>query len=156
MEIVIDRFVVLIDPEDYEIIVSHDWRLNRKKYEIQNQAYFQAAVKGKTIHLHREIMGCIHGDKKYVDHIDGNTLDCRKSNLRICTNAENIQNRKRNKNNTSGYKGVTFNKKEKKWLAYINANMKHYRLGSFNTKEEAHAAWIGAAKALHGEFARFE
>jgi hypothetical protein len=156
METIIDGMTVLFDECDLPIINGHRWKLNRKKYEIQDQAYFQASIKGDTIHLHRVIMGLSRGDKLYVDHIDGNTLDCRRSNLRICTNKQNIQNRKRSKNNTSGYKGVCLDKETGKWHAYITADKKFHSLGCFMTKEEAHAAWVGAAKILHGEFARFE
>lgn len=156
MKVFIDGIEVEIDENCLDIAVSHVWKLNKKKFDIQGQYYFQAAVKGRTIHLHREIMGCVRGDKKYVDHISGDTLDCRKKNLRICTNAENIRNRKINRNNTSGYKGVHFSKKNKKWKATIMSDKKLYTIGSFQTPEEAYAAWCGAAKILHGNFARYK
>jgi hypothetical protein len=90
----------------------------------------------------------------HIDHINGNTLDNRKANLRICTRAENNCNIKRRKNNTSGYKGVSFDKRKKKWSAYISKNYKHYFLGYFVTPEEAYIAYCKASKKYHGEYGR--
>ena len=89
----------------------------------------------------------------HVDHINGNPLDNRKSNLRICTNAENQRNRGVNKNNTSGYKGVCWAKQNKKWKARIKHNGKLIHLGYYKDKEEAARAYDKKAKELHGEYA---
>lgn len=91
-----------------------------------------------------------------VDHIDGNSLNNTRSNLRICTRAQNCLNSKRPKHNTSGYKGVAWSKKNNKWQATIKFNGKLHWLGLFDTPEEAHKAYCKAATELHGEFARFE
>tara|TARA_R110000824_G_scaffold396554_1_gene598108 strand:- start:1212 stop:1535 length:324 start_codon:yes stop_codon:yes gene_type:complete len=87
-----------------------------------------------------------------VDHINRNPLDNRKSNLRICTNAENSYNTGPQKNNTSGYKGVSWRKDAKKWTAYIGHAPKSH-LGYFDTPEEAAKARDAKAKELHGEYA---
>ncbi len=84
---------------------------------------------------------------KYLDHIDGNHTNDLIENLRECTLSENQQNRKINKNNSSGYTGVT--KKRNKWLARINVNGKHHGLGVYDTPEQAHDAYLEAKKIHH-------
>jgi hypothetical protein len=89
-----------------------------------------------------------------VDHINGNTLDNRKENLRICTQNQNGKNRLLNKNNVSGYKGVTYKKANKLWCAQIVVNYHKMYLGLFTTAEAAALAYNEAAKKYHGEFAK--
>lgn len=93
---------------------------------------------------------------EFIDHINGNSLDNRRCNLRIATDAENCQNQKRSAKNTSGYKGVRYIDYKRKWVARINANRKHFFLGYFDTAEEAYEAYCKAAIKYHKEFARFE
>jgi hypothetical protein len=88
-----------------------------------------------------------------VDHINGNTLDNRKNNLRICTNRENISNRtKLGTNNTSGILGVRFDNRRNKWYADIQYKGKCIFLGYFNIKEDAIKARIDAEKLYFKEF----
>jgi hypothetical protein len=103
--------------------------------------------------LHRAILSLHKKDPRIVDHINHDTLDNRKINLRICTNTENIRNSGMSKNNTSGYKGVSYRKKEKNWRAYIRVNSVQKYLGCFKTKEQAAEMYNEAAKWYHGEFA---
>jgi hypothetical protein len=109
--------------------------------------------KHKTLRLSRYLVGLRHGDKRICDHRNHDTLDDRMSNLRICTKAQNGQNRRKNCNNTSGFKGVKYYKRGKKWVAAINFENKRYHLGYFNFKEEAATAYDNASKKMHGEFA---
>ena len=104
--------------------------------------------------MHREIAGLTWGDKLVVDHINGNPLDNRRTNLRVCTNAENMRNRGKNKNNTSGFKGVTYFKFAKLWKAQIKVDRKGVFLGYFKTPEAAHQAYCEAAAKYHGDFAK--
>lgn len=83
----------------------------------------------------------------------GNGLDNRKSNLRIVTHKQNMQNRKIHKNNKSGYKGV-YKKKCGTYLAQIRANKKKYYLGSYPTAAEAYTAYCEASEKYHGDFGR--
>ena len=90
-------------------------------------------------------------------NINGDSLDNRKSNLRICTHAQNSKNLKVRKDNTSGFKGVCFTKERwrgKRWCAYINSNNKRIGLGRFLTKEEAALKYNEAVEKYHGEFGR--
>ena len=136
---------VVIDSEDLEKIQTRAWQNSGNNY-------FKTNYKNKNLYLHRFIMGEPEGFA--IDHINHNKLDNRKSNLRICTRAENQWNRGLQKNNSSGYKGITFNKTKGKWQSYIKHNKKNVFVGHFNTPEEAYAAYCKAAKELHGEFAR--
>lgn len=85
-----------------------------------------------------------------IDHINGNPSDNRFENLRQATHAENGKNRKKNKNNTSNFKGVGIHKG--RWRARIRVGYKLLDLGYFDTPEEAHAAYCLSAKQEHGEF----
>ena len=94
-------------------------------------------------------------DRMVIDHVNGDTLDNRKSNLRVCTRADNKRSRPKQSNNTLGYKGVFKTKNgHLRFGARIgNGRSKHQYLGSFNTIEEAARAYDQAAKEKHGEFA---
>ncbi len=102
--------------------------------------------------MHRVIKGAKAGQS--VDHVNGNGLDNRRSNLRLCAHAENLRNRKIHKNNKSGFKGVRKRKESSLWRAEIRSNHKFYFLGNFHSAEEAAHAYDAAALKLHGEFAR--
>ncbi len=102
--------------------------------------------------MHRHLLNAPVGMQ--VDHIDGNGLHDWRANLRLATPAQNQQNRGMPANNISGFKGVRFYK-EGVWIASIGHNGKHSCLGRFPTAQEASAAYIEAAKRLHGEFARW-
>lgn len=106
----------------------------------------------KTIYMHREIMG-ITDPNILVGHRDGDSLNNQDENLRVCNNAQNLCNRGRQANNTSGYKGVHWLRKNKKWSAHIQVNSKVIYLGSFVNIEDAARAYNEAAKKHHGEFA---
>ena len=158
-KVIIRGYEVLVDYENLEIVFSHGWNIDRKAASEKKLYYFTAekCVDGKRIklRLHREIMKCERNDGRYVDHINGNTLDNRKINLRICTNAENARARKVRVDSSSGYRGVSFYKYTNKWTAYIGLNYKRINLGYFLTKEEAIEARRIAVKKYHGDFARY-
>lgn len=110
-----------------------------------------------TLHRsHRLAWLWVHGEwpKHHVDHIDGNGLNNSISNLREASHSENLWNRPRPSNNSSGYKGVCWSKAAKKWQAQITCDKKVFYLGLFETAEGAHAAYCAAATQHHGEFAR--
>lgn len=88
-----------------------------------------------------------------VDHINRDTLDNRRENLRLATHSQNAINRGKHRDNTSGYKGVSWFKRDQKWKAQIVTNRKHTYLGLFDNPIDAALAYDQAAKELHGEFA---
>jgi hypothetical protein len=104
-----------------------------------------------TILLHRLIMGAQPGQE--VDHIDGDGLNNRKRNLRICTKAQNQRNQRPQKGGTSVYKGVYWHKDGKKWRGQIKLNGKTIYLGSFDNELDAAKVYDLAALKYHGEFA---
>jgi len=94
---------------------------------------------------------------KIVDHINGNSLDNRRSNLRLASKAVNSRNTRLPSTNTSGYKGVSFYRKTGKWRAYIKHNDKTYWLGMFVDKEDANRARLQKERELWGvEYQRRE
>lgn len=112
---------------------------------------------GDRLHaLHRVIAerAGMQIDGLEVDHADGNKLNCRRSNLRPATRAQNCCNKGASSRSTSGVKGVSWSAKSRKWGAWIGAGGKSYGLGLFETKEEATEAYRKASEELHGEFGR--
>ena len=90
-----------------------------------------------------------------IDHANGDTGDNRIANLRDATTSQNGGNMRMPQRNKSGFKGVSWVEKRKKWAAQIGVRGKYYNLGSYDTAKEAHEAYCRAAARLHGEFARF-
>lgn len=111
----------------------------------------------RNISLHREVMEDMLGralePREQVDHINGFGLDNRRENLRLATAAENGRNRKKSKNNTSGYKGVHWDKHHRKWRAKIMINGRRLHLGHFADPADAARAYDNAAVLYYGDFA---
>jgi len=151
-EIQISGYTVLVDDEDVERVQGLAWHVG--SLGSGRDPYFEHCTWGKpVVRLHRFIMGCTYKDGKIVDHINGNTLDNRKSNLRVCSNAENCRNGRARKNNT-GYKGVVYEKRVNLYRARITKDYKTYSVGYFHTAEEAYTARCKALEEFHGEFTR--
>jgi hypothetical protein len=140
---------IQVSPEDEWLLTAHKWVLDAHGYACRGE---RAGGKFRRILLHRLISGAPQG--VIVDHIDGDRLNNRRENLRLCGNAENLRNRKTPKNNKTGYKGVSRDARRNKYQAIIKAENKKHYLGSFDTPEKAALAYNAAAIRLHGEFAR--
>lgn len=107
---------------------------------------------GASILMHHVVLG-IEREVR-IDHRNGNGLDNRKVNLRPCTHSQNLQNQRKRKDNTSGYKGVAWHPGARKWYAYIQVEKKRLHLGLFANPVEAAQAYDAAARLHFGEFAR--
>jgi hypothetical protein len=161
------RVVVLYDAEDEEKILAHRWRVrpscDGRHLYIQTTIphpdgewyYPPSGIRKRrrtTLQLHRLIMNTPKGMQ--TDHINGDTLDNRKENLRVATREENGRNRGKSKTNTSGFKGVCYVKKKKgminelskPWMAKTKYNGKYIYLGMFATPEEAGKAYDDKVK----------
>ena len=134
----------IVDDEDFDNLSKYKWRCNSNGYVVRGSA--------ARFRLHRVIMDAPVGME--VDHINGDTLDNRRENLRLCIHAENGRNRQLNMNNKSGYKGVSWNERDKKWRAMIKINLHHIYLGQFTDSMEAARAYDEAAQKYYGEFAK--
>jgi len=141
-------FKGIIDDEDYERVSKYKWFLVKGK--CTNYIQSTKRIQGKTKSLHRFIMKETN-PKIDTDHKNRNGLDNRKINLRQATNTQNQLNKKKPKNNTSGFKGVI--KRGNKWVAQIRINKKNTYLGSFSTKEEAATIYDLVALYYYPEFA---
>lgn len=145
--------VALVSDRDYEDLSQFKWFAHcgrntfyaARKVQIKGKPYMEP--------MHRRILSLEKGDRKVTDHINRNGLDNRNNNLRICTNAENGQNRKRQRNNTSGFQGVYWNRQNKKWRAKLKVNSVQKDLGCFDSKIDAAMAYNAGAIKYHGEFA---
>lgn len=148
--------LALVDDADFEAMSAFKWYATK----IGNTFYAVRVVTGengkrKMIYMHRLIIGAAC-DGLQVDHADMNGLNNQRDNLRACTRSENQRNRSTDRNNTSGFKGVSWDKNRGKWRAYIRLNGKERHLGRFADAAEAYAARCAAAVELHGEFARMK
>lgn len=123
------------------------WNKGTESYYVQGSMIIDG--KRTTIQLHRWILG-VKDRNKIVDHINHNTLDNTRLNLRIGTHQENQQNRKgaHKQNKSSGIRGVSWHKKNKKWQAYLTINRKRINIGSFDSLEDAEKAAVNARKKM--------
>jgi hypothetical protein len=143
-----------VDAADFERISQFNWCAQWNKNTDSFYAIRQSPrpERGK-LRMHRVILCCKKHEQ--VDHRNHNTLDNRRENLRKCTYCQNASNRKIHKYNTSGFKGVSWYKRDAKWHARITVNGKSKSLGYFVSSKEAARAYDAAAKKYHGEFASF-
>lgn len=140
----------LVDDEDYEELVKHNWTLSNRGYALRS-AYNKGM--SKTILMHRAVLNAKKG--LIVDHINHDKLDNQKINLRLCTNSQNQQNSKSKKNSTSIYKGVSLERGKYRVCISFQKDGKTNRihLGYFATEAEAAHAYNLKATELFGEFA---
>jgi hypothetical protein len=142
----------ILDDEDYIRVSKYKWHY--AEY-MPGKGYAKTKNKGEgpaLLRMHRFILG-LSGNEK-VDHINGDGLDNRKDNLRIVNQSQNMMNTGVRSTNTSGFKGVCYDKRWSNWLAHVWKDGKQIYIGSFKEKEDAARAYNEAAKKYHGEYAR--
>lgn len=135
----------LVDDVDFAWLNTFNWQINEK-------GYAKTDIDGRTIKMHKLIAQQIPLLGQ-IDHENRNKLDNRRSNLRIATNTLNRANTDISKNNTTGYKGVSFDKERNKFVAYISYKNKRIQLGRFKCPIEAAKAYNRAALIYFGAFA---
>lgn len=140
----------IVDEEDFEF-------LNQRKWTSSHGYVVTRTKRDKTGYrqyprMHRVLTSCPDGME--VDHINGDRTDNRKVNLRVCTRNQNGKNLGKKPQNTSGFKGVVWDKCREKWRAQIQHNQVMKNLGRFENKEDAARAYDAAARERFGQFAR--
>lgn len=150
-------YVALVDDEDYERISGHKWCSNihpRKDGTNRVYAVRDASTEGRIhrVYLHRAILE--YNDRNDIDHIDGNPLNNVRSNLRVCSRAENARNARVRTGGTSRFKGVRWHSQNKNWQARITVNGKDRHIGIFGSEVDAAVAYDVAAKVFFGCFAK--
>lgn len=147
--------VIKVDESDIEKVNSHKWYIikdHNKLYAASWERIGTNPRKYKPIKLHRFLLG-ITDSKIQVDHKNGDGLDNTRSNLRLATASQNGMNRPKDKTNLTGFKGVSFKKKHKKYSVAICARGKDYWGGHFDNAIDAAKRYNEMARELHGEFA---
>jgi len=162
----------VVDTVDYLYIAPLTWHAiwdesGKRFYAAHSERIYDNLtgryVGNRLIRLHRIIMEHVLGrpllSSEQIDHIDGNALNNRRSNLRPCSATQNRQNKRkppftRGKIVSSAYKGVSWDRHTSKWKVQIRANRRYFYIGLFVDELKAAAAYDDAAKRLHGDFAR--
>jgi hypothetical protein len=141
------RFAI-VDDEDFEMVSAWKWCMGAGGYASR---YVRIGPVRIHVLMHRMILLPDPGSK--VDHISGDKLDNRRANLRVCSVSENNCNQGCYRNNSSGYKGVDWCSRKRRWRAQIAKDGRHYSLGLFRDKSTAARVYDAAAREIHGAFA---
>lgn len=136
----------IVDDDIYDELIKFKWHAQNNKYGFYASSWITGTKQKR--HMHRMVVNPT--DDMMVDHINGDTLDNRKENLRECTNQQNQFNSRRSSNNTSGYKGVTFDRG--RWKAQIIIKGVHTHLGYFDCPKKAHECYCQASSKHRGDF----
>lgn len=146
-----------VSPEDYDHLSQIKWNAawwkNVGSYYALCKQKNEAGV-SRPVSMHRLLLGLKEGNPLQGDHINHDTLDNRRENLRAATRSENQQNKGKTRRNKTGLKGVNLHKRSGLFRASITVNSKSCHLGYRKTAEEAHLLYVEAARSAHGEFAR--
>lgn len=142
--------VAKIDDADYERANQYKWSAFGRKRVYAGRNDWSSG-KSHTVMLHRFILSAPDG--LFVDHIDHDTLNCQRTNMRLCSKLENNRNKLIYSNNTSGYKGVTWDAESGNWAAQTRVKGRSVKIGRFSDPLEAALAYDAKAKELFGDFA---
>ena len=144
--------VAIVDDEDYKELSELKWFANKIGNTFYAVCTFNGGAFKCTKYMHRVILDA--PSDMCVDHIDGNGLNNCRSNLRLSTKSQNGANRGKQADNTSGFKGVIWYSRCRKWRAQIKINGKNKFLDSFDSPEDAARAYDEAARKFFGGFAK--
>jgi hypothetical protein len=144
---------VFFDEEDAALVSKYSWSRYQRKHTIyaKTSVWNPNTKKRDTLYLHRVLMDA--SPEVFIDHKDGNGLNCRRGNLRAASRSNNAHNSKPRKG-SSPYKGVHWTKCFRRWDSQITFSGTRIHVGSFKTDREAAIAYNIAALKYHGEFAR--
>ncbi len=147
--------IALVDISDYEYLNQYKWQCSLQGYATRTICINRQPKKRsarKALLMHREIIKCPIGME--IDHINGDKLDNRRCNLRICTRSQNQINNKKYQNCSSKYKGVSWHKTVNKWSSRIQYNSKCINIGVFTSEIDAALAYNAKATELFNDFAK--
>jgi hypothetical protein len=144
-------YLAIVDDEDYERVAGYRWSAN---ISFKSKVYPVACIGGKNHYMHRFILGLgkRKDDSRVIDHIDGNTLNNTRANLRICTASENARNTRKLEGKASRFKGAQAF--QGKWQTAINVNGEKHYFGMSDHEVMAAVLYNKHARRLHGEFAK--
>lgn len=146
--------VAKVNKEDFPSLSVFKWRVAKRGKKIYCTRDKMINGKNTKVYMHRQLMGLPYGDRRQVDHKDGDGLNNTRENLRVCTASQNMKNGSVHTDSVSGLKGVSWNKQKGKWAVYISSGSLRKCVGLFEDKFEAALAYDNSAKEIHGEFAR--
>jgi hypothetical protein len=138
--------VAIVDDQDYERLSCFKWCASHR------YAVHCDHVTRTQIRMHRLVLYAPRGVE--ADHVNGDTLDNRRANLRLAAHAENMRNSRISSTNGSGFKGVSFDERRRCWRAQIMFRQRQYHLGYFDMPELAAQEYNRGARLLFGKFAR--
>lgn len=142
----------LVDDEDFQKVNAFKWCASKccnMWYAMRGET---RNGKRRTIYMHRFIMNALPNTE--IDHRDNNTMNNQKSNLRFCTRSQNLMNARIRSDNVSGYKGVIWIKRSRKWMAYMRRNGHMKYIGLFNSAADAARAYDSQAIDFNEIFAK--
>lgn len=155
------RQLFIYDPDTGNFIRRFDihgaWKAGQIAGTLNKEGYIAINIDKKPRRAHRLAWLYVYGTSPpEIDHVNGNRADNRLKNLRAATRGQNAANSCLRKNSKIGMKGAYRDVKRKRWFSSISINGRIKHLGTFDTPEEAHAAWSQAADLYHGEFKRVQ
>jgi len=145
------RATATVDAENFDLVKNKKWHLDDNS---KGHRYVVSSEHPpERVYLHELVLGCKTTRGLQADHVNHDTLDNRKNNLRLCSEAENQYNKIGKKNTTSVFKGVFWFKLKRKWCATIGLNGRKIFLGYFHDENNAAMAYNAAAQFYYGPFA---